>query len=277
MDDIIKNFERDIIKKYRSKLWAKTVKAVQEFNLINEGDKVLVAISGKDSVIMAKLLQELDRHGDFHFDMEFIAMDPGYRKETRDKIVETCKKLGIPVKMLKSDVFEVADLITEKNPCYMCARMRRGFLYTKAREYGCNKLALGHHYDDVIETTLLNMLYAGSFKTMVPKLRSKNFSGIELIRPLYFVREADVIRIMNNYDINLNILGCELQEKKKSSSKREYVKGLIKSLKEENEFIDKNIFRSLSNVNVTQILAYADDENEYDFNKIYERGEKTDV
>ena len=277
MDDIIKNFERDIIKKYRSKLWAKTVKAVQEFNLINEGDKVLVAISGKDSIIMAKLLQELDKHGDFHFEMEFIAMDPGYRKETRDNILSTCKKLGIPVKMLKSDVFEVASLITEKNPCYMCARMRRGFLYTKAREFGCNKLALGHHYDDVIETTMLNMLYAGSFKTMVPKLRSKNFSGIELIRPLYFVREADVIRIMNNYDINLNILGCELQEKKKSSSKREYVKGLIKSLKEENEFIDKNIFRSLSNVNITQILAYEDDENEYDFNKIYERGEKTDV
>lgn len=277
MDDIIKNFERDIIKKYRSKLWAKFVKAVKDFKLIEDGDKVLCAISGKDSIIMAKLLEEYQKHSDCKFDIEYIAMDPGYKPETSKSILDTCTKLGIPVNILKSDVFAVAELITEKNPCFMCARMRRGFLYSKAREYGCNKLALGHHYDDVIETTMLNLLYAGSFKSMVPKLRSRNFSEIELIRPLYFIREVDVIRIMKKYDIVLSVGGCELQENKQTSNKRQYIKELIVKLKEENEFVDMNIFRSLENVNATQILGYEDKLGKHDFDEIYERGEHDDV
>lgn len=273
-----KSFERDLIKKYRSKIWSKFVKAVKEYKLVEEGDKVLVAISGgKDSLVLAKLLQELSIHGDYPFELEFACMDPGFNKANVDLIIENCNKLDIPVKIYKSDIFSVADKIAEKNPCFMCARMRRGFLYTKARELGCNKLALGHHYDDVIQTTLLNLIYAGSVKTMMPKLKSKNFPEIDLIRPLYLVREKSIINVMNSYNIVCEFLGCELASKKQTSNKRQKVKSIIDDLNKEYELADKNIFTAMTNINLSQVLGYKTEDNEeIDFNEIYERTNKNE-
>ena len=182
----LKEIEHSITKRYRTHIWSKFVKAISEYNLVEEGDRVAVAVSGgKDSLLMAKLFQELKKHWRVHFEVEFISMDPGYHESIRRLLEDNCRYLNIPLHIFESDIFRVVDNIARDYPCYMCAKMRRGALYTKARELGCNKLALGHHFNDVIETTLLNLLYSGSFKTMLPKLKSKNFKGIELIRPLY--------------------------------------------------------------------------------------------
>ena len=197
-----KEIERDIIKKYRKEIWARFVKTVQDYKLIEEGDKIMVCISGgKDSFLLAKCVQELQRHGRFKFDAEYVVMDPGYTETNRNNIISLGEILNIPIKIFESDIFNIVYDI-ENSPCYLCARMRRGYLYSKAQELGCNKIALGHHFDDVIETTLLSMFYGSELKTMMPKLHSDNFEGVELIRPLYYVREADIIAWKNNNNLN---------------------------------------------------------------------------
>ncbi|KJZ86778.1 ATP-binding protein, partial [Clostridium sp. IBUN13A] len=198
----LKDIERSIVKTYRKHIWSKFVKAVKEYNLIEEGDKIAVGISGgKDSMLMAKLLQELQRHGQVKFDLVFLAMDPGYHPEIKKLLVENCEHLDIPIHIYDSGIFEVVDRMAKDYPCYLCARMRRGSLYAKAQEFGCNKLALGHHYNDVIETTMLNILYAGNFKTMMPKLKAKNFANLELIRPMYYIEEDYIKKFINNAGI----------------------------------------------------------------------------
>lgn len=223
----IKDIEKSLIKTYRRDIFRKFIKACKEYQLIQDGDKIAVAISGgKDSLTLAKLMQELKRHRQVDFSLEFIAMDPGYIKENSDNLLYNCKKLGIPVKLYKSDIFEVAEKLTNgDSPCYMCARMRRGNLYSKAKELGCNKLALGHHFNDVIETILLNIIFAGDYKTMMPKLKAKNFSDMELIRPMYLVKEEAIIRFMKSTGLNPLDCACTVT-KKKSGNKRYYVYSL---------------------------------------------------
>ena len=189
-----KEIERSIIKKYRKEIWSKFVKAVADYELIKENDRIMVCISGgKDSFLLAKCIQELERHGRYPFKAYYVVMDPGYNDYNRDFILDNAKTLNVPIEMFQSDIFDVVASVDSKSPCYLCARMRRGYLYHKAQELGCNKIALGHHFDDVIETTLLSMFYGSEIKTMMPKLHSDNFEGIELIRPLYLVKEEDII------------------------------------------------------------------------------------
>lgn len=250
------DIERSIVKTYRKSIWTKFTKAVNEYNLIKDGDKIAVAISGgKDSLILAKLFQELKRHGRNNFDLEFITMDPGYHKHIRKLLQENCEYLNIPLKIYESDVFSVVDKIARDYPCYMCARMRRGFLYAKARELGCNKLALGHHFNDVIETTLLNVFYSGNFKTMLPKLKSDNFDDIELIRPMYYIEERYIINFIKNSGIFALNCACMVAAKK-IGNKRFEIKDLISDMKKVFPDVDKSIFRSAENVNVDSILGY---------------------
>lgn len=256
MKDISKKFERDIIKTYRKDIWSKFIKTIQKYDLIQEGDKIAIAMSGgKDSLLMAKLFQELKKHPLKNFEIEFISMDPGYSEENLKLHFENAEKIGVPLNIDKSNIFKIVEKISNEYPCYMCARMRRGFLYNMAKEKGCNKLALGHHFDDVIETSLLNMLYAGSIQTMLPKLPSENFEGIELIRPMYMIKEKDIIRIMKANDLETMDCGCEITVCS-TSSKRYEVKQLIKKLKQTSPDIDKNIFRALENVNVDKIVSW---------------------
>lgn len=272
--NIKENFERDLIKKYRPKLWARFIRALQEYQMLEPGDKVCVAISGgKDSLALAKLLQEVKIHGDFDFDLVFVSMDPGFEEKNRELLLKNCELLGIPVNLIRSDVFEVANKLDPKRPCYMCAKMRRGFLYTKAKEFGCNKLALGHHFDDVIETTLLNILYAGSFKTMVPKVQAENFDGITLIRPMIYIHEEDIKRIMKSNGIECMTCGCKIASNELPSKRRE-VKNLVKQLKEVYPIVDQNIFKSTANVNINAIFGYKDEDDYYDFNEIFKRGRR---
>lgn len=271
---IKEQFERDIIKKYRPKLWARFIRALQDYKMIEEGDTVGVAISGgKDSLLLAKLLQEVKLHGDFDFNLVFISMDPGFSEENRQLIIHNCELLGIPVNLIRSDVFEVANKLDPNRPCYMCAKMRRGFLYTKAKEFGCNKLALGHHFDDVIETTMLNILYAGCFKTMVPKVKAENFEDITLIRPMIYIHEEDIRKIMKSNDITCMTCGCRIAANELPSKRRE-IKHLIKDLKQVYPIVDQNIFKSAQNVNLNAILGYKDENQYFDFNDIFERGKK---
>lgn len=254
--DIVE-IERSIIKKYRKEIWSPFIKAVKEFSLINEGDKVAVAISGgKDSLLLAKLIEELHKHSKVEFDVEYICMDPGYDKENRDQLEKNLAYLKIPATIYDSQVFEVAETITKGDyPCYMCARMRRGFLYAKAKELGCNKVALGHHMNDVIETTMMNVLYAGNFKTMKPKLVAKNFDNMELIRPLYYAHEDD-IKSWRDY-VDLVALNCACTVTKSSESyTRKKVKELIRDLKKDNPDVEKSILRSAENVNCDMVLGY---------------------
>lgn len=252
----IKEIERSIIKKFRKTIWRGFIDSINEFHLINENDRIAVCISGgKDSFLLAKCLQEIKKHGKIHFDLKFICMNPGYEKENILKIQENAKLLGIDIDIFTTDVFEVSNLLNEKHPCYICARMRRGYLYDYAKKIGCNKIALAHHFDDVIETTLLSLFYSGEFKTMMPKLKSSNFSGMELIRPLYFVREEDIIS-WATYN-NLSFLNCACKfVLKKQESKRDEVKKLIKELRKTNPYLEKNIYRSLENVNLDTIISY---------------------
>lgn len=262
--------ERSLIKTYRKSIWVKFIKAIKEYELIQENDRIAVAISGgKDSLTLAKLFQELQRHHKMSFDLEFIAMDPGYLPENRQLLESNCKALGIPVKVHNSDIFEVADKMAKGgSPCYMCARMRRGNLYGKAQELGCNKLALGHHFNDVIETVLLNIIFAGDFKTMMPKLPSKNFKGLELIRPMYLVEEEAIIRFMRFTGVHALDCACTVAEKK-SGNKRFFIKDLIENLKKENKNVDINILRATENVNINAILGYKDDEGKHLFTEFY--------
>lgn len=257
--------ERSIIKRYRKNIWAKFVKGVKQYELIKEGDKIAVAISGgKDSLLLAKLMQELQKHGQFHFELEFIAMDPGYNPENRKRLEQHCEYLGIPANIYNSDIFEVSEKLSKESPCYMCARMRRGSLYSKAQELGCNKLALGHHFDDVIETTMLNILMSGSFKTMMPKLKSDNFENMELIRPMFLIREDYIIRWRNYTGLNPLDCACEVAAKKTSGS-RFMVKQLISEMKEYNDVVDINIFRAAENVHADAILGWKKDGSYHNF------------
>ena len=261
----LKEIERSIVKRYRKTIWSKFIKAIKEYNLVEEGDKIAVAISGgKDSLLIAKLFQELQRHGQVNFELEFIAMDPGYHPQIRELLEENLKYLNIPAHIYESGIFEVVDKMAKDYPCYLCARMRRGSLYAKAQELGCNKLALGHHFNDVIETTLLNVLYAGNFKTMLPKLKAKNFEGLELIRPMYLIEEESIKRFINYSGIWPLNCACMIAAKK-VGNKRFEIKELIKNLKENFDGVDKSIFKSAENVAMDSILGWEKDGHKYKF------------
>lgn len=259
-----KYVEQSLRKKFRKSIWCKFTKALNTYNLVEEGDKIAVCISGgKDSMLMAKCFQELKIHNKFDFEVKFLVMDPGYSPENRRVIEENARRLNIPITIYESDIFESVFNI-EKSPCYLCARMRRGHLYSFAKSQGCNKIALGHHYDDVIETILMGMLYGAQIQTMMPKLHSTNFEGMELIRPLYLVREEDIIAWRDYNDLHFLRCACkfteacELQDKEseENMSKRLEIKDLIKELKKVNTFVESNIFRSVENVNVDTVVAY---------------------
>ena len=261
----LSEIERSIIKRYRKSIWAKFIKAVKTYNLIEEGDKVAVAISGgKDSLLMAKLFQELHRHPEVNFELEFIAMDPGYHPQIRKLLEENLDYLKIPAHIYESGIFEVADRMAKDYPCYLCARMRRGSLYAKAQELGCNKLALGHHFNDVIETTLLNVLYSGNFKTMLPKLKAKNFENLQLIRPLYLIEEDDIKRFINYSGICPLNCACMIAAER-IGNKRYEIKDLIKELKTKFKDVDKSIFRSAENVYMDSILGWDKADVKYSF------------
>lgn len=255
-----KEIERSIIKKYRKDIWSKFVKAVKEYELIKENDNIMVCISGgKDSFLMAKCIQELERHGNVHFNARYVVMNPGYNEYNLNMILDNAKTLNVPIEVFKSDIFDVVSKISFDSPCYMCAKMRRGYLYNKAKELGCNKIALGHHFNDVIETTLLSMFYGSKIKTMMPKLHSDNFEGIELIRPLYLVEEENIISWRNNAELTFINCACRFTEGcsliNDGTSKRKEIKELIKKLKKINPNIDRNIFKSLDNVNLNCVLG----------------------
>ncbi|AWH78088.1 tRNA 2-thiocytidine(32) synthetase TtcA [Clostridioides difficile] len=266
----VRDIEKSIIKKYRKNLWSKFMKAIRDYKLVEEGDKIAVAISGgKDSILMAKMFQELKKHGQVNFDVEFIAMDPGYHANIRQLLIDNCEYLNIPIHLFDSRIFEIADEIAKDYPCYMCARMRRGALYSKAEELGCNKLALGHHYDDVIETTMLNLLCAGNFKTMLPKLNSTNFEGIKIIRPLYYIREEHIIRFIQNSGIWPLNCACMVAAKK-TGNKRYEIKDLIKSLEPNFKNVEKSIFKAAENVNLDSVLGWQKDGEKHSFLENFE-------
>ena len=271
-----KEIERSIIKRFRKEIWSKFVKAVKEYQLINENDKIMVCISGgKDSFLMAKCIQELERHSDVKFEAKYVVMDPGYNKKNREYIIENAKKLNIPITIFESNIFEVVSSVGD-SPCYLCARMRRGYLYSKAQELGCNKISLGHHFNDVIETTLLSMFYGSEIKTMLPKLHSENFPGLELIRPLYLIREKDVLAWRDYNNLEFLNCACKFTEltssiEKENISKRKEIKKLIASLKEVNPNIDNNIFNSINNINLNTVLGYKKDGVKYSFLDDYDK------
>ncbi|NLJ78733.1 MAG: tRNA 2-thiocytidine biosynthesis protein TtcA [Tissierellia bacterium] len=262
--------ERSLVKRYRKNIWNKFMKSIREYELIQDGDRIAVAISGgKDSLLMAKLFQELQGHGNFNFELEFIAMDPGYHPDIKELLVENCKYLNIPIHIYESGIFEVAERMAKDNPCYMCARMRRGALYGKTEELGCNKLALGHHFNDVIETILLNVLCSGNFKTMLPKLRAQNFDGIELIRPLYYVEEEYISRFIRYSGIFPLNCACMVAAKE-IGTKRQEIKELIEQLKGSIDNVDMSIFRSAQNVSIDRVLGWERDGEKHSFLEFYD-------
>ena len=271
--------EQSIRKKFRKTIWCRFTRAVREYELVKEGDKIAVCISGgKDSMLMAKLFQELKRHNKFNFEVVFLVMDPGYSPANRQIIEANAKRMNIPITIFESDIFDAVFNI-EKSPCYLCARMRRGHLYSKAKELGCNKIALGHHYDDVIETILMGMLYGAQMQTMMPKLHSTNFEGMELIRPLYLIREDDIKKWRDSNDLHFIQCACKFTDTcstcgGENTSKRVEVKNLIRQLKETNPFVESNIFKSVKNVNLSTVIAYKKDGVKHHFLDDYDRIEK---
>lgn len=272
-----REIERSIIKKYRKTLWRPFIRGIQDYDLIREGDRIAVCISGgKDSMLMAKLLQELKRHGKFPFELVFLVMDPGYNQRNRRRIEENAELLGIPVTVFESDIFDVVVDIRE-SPCYLCASMRRGFLYAHAKELGCNKIALGHHFDDVIETILMGMLYGGQMQTMMPKLHSTNFPGMELIRPMYLVHEEAILDWVRYHDLHFLQCACrfteqyEVDENGANHSKRQEMKELIARFRMISPLIEKNIFRSVENVNLNTIISYHKGEEHHHFLDDYDK------
>ncbi|MEA5084880.1 MAG: ATP-binding protein [Lachnospiraceae bacterium] len=262
--------ERSIIKKFRKTIWRKFTKAINDYEFVQEGDKIAVCISGgKDSMLLAKLMQELHKHGKVQFELKFLVMNPGYNEENWKIIQDNAKILGIPLTTFESDIFNiVADI--DKNPCYLCARMRRGYLYSQAKELGCNKIALGHHFDDVIETVLMGMLYGGKIETMMPKLHSKNFEGMELIRPLYMVKEGDIKGWRDYNQLHFIQCACRFTENCVScgggrGSKRDEMKELIKQFRASSDVIEKNIFKSIHNINLRTVIGYHKDDEVYNF------------
>ena len=275
----VKDIERSVIKQYRKSIWRPFVSALNEYDMIRPGDRIAVCISGgKDSFLLAKCMKEILRHGKMTFGLEFLVMDPGYHPDNRSLIEENACRMGIPVKIFDSDIFDVV-VDVEESPCYLCARMRRGWLYAKARELGCNKIALGHHFDDVIETILMSMLYGAQVNTMMPKLHSTNFPGMELIRPLYLVREADILSWKEENGLRFLQCACRFTERiarekaleeEVHSSKRQEVKELIRKLEKGNPGVAKNIFRSVENVNLDACIGYVKDGRRHHFLETYE-------
>ncbi len=262
--------ERSIIKKFRKPIWTKFIRGIQEYDLIKDGDKIAVCLSGgKDSYLLAKLLQELQKHSHYNFQLEFIAMNPGFHDINYQMLVKGCKELGIDVKIFDTQIFKVVEKIAKEYPCYMCARMRRGALYDYAQSLGCNKIALGHHYDDFIETTMINVLYGGKFNTMMPKLKAQNYQDMELIRPMVYIREADIRHFINYTGVQAMNCGCVVAAGK-TSSKRAEVKAMLAQLREINPEIDKSIFASGKNVNISSIIGWEQDGKKYKFTDNYE-------
>ncbi|MCR5283529.1 MAG: ATPase [Lachnospiraceae bacterium] len=267
------NIERSIIKKFRKEIWSQFIKAITTYELINDGDRIAVCISGgKDSMLMAKLFQELSRHWKKNLEVVYMVMNPGYNRINYETILSNAKLMKIPVTVFDSDIFDVVDTAAGGSPCYLCARMRRGYLYSKAKELGCNKIALGHHYDDVIETILMGMLYGGQVQTMMPKLHSIHFEGMELIRPLYLIREEAIKRWRNYNELTFINCACRLTESCAScggtekGSKRAEIKSIIAQLQEKNPFIEANIFKSVENVNLNTVICYkAEDGRKHHF------------
>ena len=274
--DRSKDIERSINKKFHKEIWSRFTAALNDYNLVEEGDKIAVCISGgKDSMLMAKLFQELKRHNKFPFEVIFLVMDPGYSPENREIIEKNAKLLNIPITVFESNIFESV-LHIEKSPCYLCARMRRGHLYNKAKELGCNKIALGHHYDDVIETVLMGMLYGGQVQTMMPKLHSTNFEGMELIRPMYLIREDDIKRWRDYNDLHFIQCACKFTDTCTScnpdnASKRQEIKNMIREMKKVNPQVESNIFRSVENVNIDTVIAYKKDGVKHNFLESYDK------
>lgn len=264
--------ERSIIKKYRKELWTPFIVAVKRYELVQAGDKIAVCISGgKDSMLMAKLMQELQRHSDVPFELVFLVMDPGYNEINRQKIESNAALLNIPITIFETDVFAVANN-SDKSPCYLCARMRRGYLYKKAQELGCNKIALGHHFNDVIETTVMSMFYGSQLQAMPPKLHSTNFPGMELIRPMYLIREADIKAWRDRNDLHFIQCACHFTDtcttcdpNGRTVSKRMEIKQLIAQLKKINPSVESNIFRSMENVNLNTVISYKQGDQVHSF------------
>jgi tRNA(Ile)-lysidine synthase TilS/MesJ len=254
-----KEIEKSIIKKYRKEIWSRFIAAVQDYKLIEDNDKIMVCISGgKDSFLLAKCIEEIKKHGKINFDAKYVVMDPGYNEANRKLIIENAKILNVNIEVFESDIFGVVKNVDFKSPCYMCARMRRGFLYNKARELGCNKIALGHHMNDVIETTLMSMFYSSEVKTMMPKLHSDNYEGLELIRPLYLVHEDSIISWAKYNNLKFLNCACKFTEDAsidESLSKRKEMKALIKEMKKVNKNVDYNIYKALDNVNLNCVLG----------------------
>ena len=275
---MLDEFEKSITVKYRAKIWSRFVKALKEYELLSPGDKVCVCISGgKDSMLMARLFMQLKKHSDFDFDAEYLVMNPGYNKLNQEVINKNLKILGIDAKIVKTNIFDIANLQQGRSPCFLCAKMRRGALYNTAKKLGCNKIALGHHYDDVIETTLMNMLNSGSFQTMLPKLHSTNFPGMELIRPMYFIREKDIISWKNYHNLEFIQCACKLTESLSHAddgstiSQRYNTKQLIKQLKETyNDQVEKNIFIAGSNITLDMVGGYREGGKYHSFLDLYD-------
>ena len=272
--------ERSIQKKFHKGIWCQFTKGINTYDLIQENDKIAVCISGgKDSMLMAKLFQELKRHNKFQFELVFLVMDPGYNPINRQVIMNNAKLMNIPITVFETQIFDaVADI--DQSPCYICARMRRGHLYKKAQELGCNKIALGHHYDDVIETILMGMLYGGQIQTMMPKLHSTNFEGMELIRPMYLIREEEILHWRTYNDLQFIQCACRFTENCTmcdnggGGSKRQEMKELIKKFRQTNPYIESNIFKSVENVNLDTIIAYKKDQVKHHFLDDYDTKKK---
>lgn len=274
----VEQIELSIRKKFHKDLFSRFAKAINEYELVKENDHIAVCISGgKDSMLMAKLFQELKRHNKFDFKLTFLVMDPGYSSENRKIIEQNAKLMDIPITIFESNIFDAVDTI-EKSPCYICARMRRGYLYKKAQELGCNKIALGHHYDDVIETILMGMLYGAQVQTMMPKLHSTNFEGMELIRPLYLIREDDIKHWRDYNDLHFLQCACHFtdtcsscRDDGTSNSKRLEIKKLIAELKKVNPYVESNIFKSVENVNLSTVVAYKENGVRHHFLENYDK------
>ncbi|MDD3477345.1 MAG: ATP-binding protein [Candidatus Izemoplasmatales bacterium] len=263
--------ERSLTKTYKGPIFSKFLQAIDQYRLVEDGDKICVALSGgKDSLVMAKLFQIWQRASQVRFDLVFLTMDPGFLEDHLEKHLDNCKRLAIDVVVKPSKIFSVAEGMSPESPCFLCARMRRGFLYKTAKEMGCNKLALGHHFDDVVETTLMNMFYAGQFKTMMPKAKSENYEGIELIRPLYMVKEADILRFTKSNHIETMNCGCKIASCQLDSKRRE-MKHLVEAMRKKYVNTDINLFRAAENVNLNGVLGYYDDDSRVSFMDRYDQ------
>lgn len=267
----LNSIEETIAVEFNKEIWGKFQKAIQQYRLIEDGDRIAVCISGgKDSMLLAQCMMRLKRYGKIRFETEFLAMDPGYSEENRAKILSNAELLGIPVKMHRTKIFESAEK-AGKHPCFLCSRLRRGWLYKTAKELGCSKIALGHHFDDVIETILMGMLYGSQMQTMMPKLHSENYVGMQVIRPLYLVRERDILRWVRFNGLEFIGCACSVTEKNSTGSKRGEIKSLLEQLRSVNPAVDMNIFRSVENVNLRTLISYHDGDEYHNFLDDYDK------